>query len=220
MEVAKLILEYLKVLAWPFVILSIVLIFRKQIESLIRRLEKADLPGGLSISLRAEILEAKKLSEKVIAEPLSPEAKGVKSLPFTEANLRMLQLGLQPSPSGLNVDYYRDLAKTDPSLALAGLRLEVDVLSKNIAKGFRVETTANDSGTRLVKKLQDSGAITLQQSQLIQKILQLSNAVVHGTIVSSNEANQIIDIASVLVEKYISWLSWGFEDGWQFVQGK
>ncbi|MFG6101460.1 hypothetical protein U2F10_04360 [Leptothoe sp. EHU-05/26/07-4] len=72
MEIAKLLLEYIKVLAWPSVILTIVLMFRKQIESLIKRLEKADLPGGVSISLRAEILEAKKLSEQVIAEPLSP----------------------------------------------------------------------------------------------------------------------------------------------------
>ncbi|MEO0457553.1 MAG: hypothetical protein AAF152_13380 [Cyanobacteria bacterium P01_A01_bin.114] len=133
MEIAKLVLEYLKVLAWPLVILSIVLIFRRQIESLIKRLEKADLPGGVSISLRAEILEAKKLSEQVIAEPPPPKAKGLKKLPLTEANLRMLQLGLQPSPSGLNVNYYREIAETEPNLALAGLRLEVDVLARNLA---------------------------------------------------------------------------------------
>jgi hypothetical protein len=123
METAKLILEYIKVLAWPLVVLVIVFIFRRQIESIVKRLEKADLPGGVSLSLRAEILEAKRISEKVIAEPPPPQSRGVASLPLTEANKRMLELGLQPSPSGLNIDYYRDIATNDPNLALAGLRL-------------------------------------------------------------------------------------------------
>ncbi|MFG6094760.1 hypothetical protein D0962_15745 [Leptolyngbyaceae cyanobacterium CCMR0082] len=215
MEIAKLLLEYIKVLAWPSVILTIVLMFRKQIESLIKRLEKADLPGGVSISLRAEILEAKKLSEQVIAEPLSPQAKGVQNLPLTEANLRMIKLGLQPSPSGLNVNYYRDLVEDDPNLALAGLRLEVDVLAKNLATGFGIDVTPKDSGGRLIKKLHDAGSITLQQAQLIQKILKLANAGIDGTSVSYREASQIINIAGVLVNQYIAWLSWGFDDGWQ-----
>ncbi|MEA5450438.1 hypothetical protein VB780_17790 [Leptolyngbya sp. CCNP1308] len=215
MEIAKLILEYIKVLAWPFVILIVIFIFRRQIESLIKRLEKVDLPGEISLSLREEIFEAKKLSDKVIAESPPPKARGVERLPLTEANLRMIQLGLRPSPSGLNVNYYRDIAETDPNLALAGLRLEVDVLLKNLAQGFNVAITPTDSRSRLVRKLQDSGAITLQQEKLIQKILQLSNAAVHGMVISSYEASEIINTASVLVDQYISWLSWGFADGWR-----
>ena len=39
MEIAKLVLEYLKTLVWPSVILAIVLIFRRQIESLVERLQ-------------------------------------------------------------------------------------------------------------------------------------------------------------------------------------
>ena len=193
----------------------IILIFRRQIESIIKRLEKADLPGGVSLSLRAEILEAKRLSEKVIAEPPPPQSRGVASLPLTEANQRMLELGLRPSPSGLNIDYYRDIAENDPNLALAGLRLEVDVLAKNLARVFGVEITSVDSGSRLIKRLHNAGAITLEQTKLIQKILKLSNAAVHGIAVKPYEANEIIDIASVLVDQYISWLSWGFDDGWK-----
>jgi len=215
MEIAQLILEYIEVLAWPLVVLAIVLLFRRQIESVIKRLEKADLPGGVSLSLRAEILEAKKISEKVIAEPPPPQSRGVASLPLTEANKRMLELKLQPSPSGLNIDYYRDIAVNDPNLALAGLRLEVDVLAKNLAQGFGVEMTPVDSGDRLIKRLHDAGAVTLEQAKLIQKILKLSNSAVHGIAVKPYEANEIIDIANVLVEQYISWLSWGFNDGWK-----
>ncbi len=159
MEIAKLVLEYLKILVWPSVILTIVLIFRRQIESLIERLQEADLPGGVSISLRAEIREARELSKQVSAEPPSPQAKESKSLPLTEANLRMLKLGLQPSPSGLNLDYYRNIAVSNPSLALSGLRLEVDVLARNLAKGFNVNVKPQESGEQLVRNLLDSNAI-------------------------------------------------------------
>ncbi|MFG6101461.1 hypothetical protein U2F10_04365 [Leptothoe sp. EHU-05/26/07-4] len=127
----------------------------------------------------------------------------------------MIKLGLQPSPSGLNVNYYRDLVEDDPNLALAGLRLEVDVLAKNLATGFGIDVTPKDSGGRLIKKLHDAGSITLQQAQLIQKILKLANAGIDGTSVSYREASQIINIAGVLVNQYIAWLSWGFDDGWQ-----
>ena len=212
MKLAELILEYLKVIIWPSLILGIVLIFRKQIDSRIKDLQKADLPGGVSFSFRAEIQEAEKLSVQVSAEPSPPQAEGVKNIPLTEANLRMLKLGLQPSPSGLNVDYYRDLAIIDPNLALAGLRLEIDVLARNLAKSFKVPITPQDSGEQLVRKLRDSGAVTKQQARLISKILPLANAGVHGSVVMRDEANQIINIAKVLVDQYISWLSWGFDD--------
>ncbi|NES83900.1 MAG: hypothetical protein F6K10_22180 [Moorea sp. SIO2B7] len=215
MEIAKLVLEYLKILVWPSVILTIVLIFRRQIESLIERLQKADLPGGVSISLSAEIREARKLSEQVSAEAPSPKAKGAKSLPLTEANLRMLNLGLQPSPSGLNIDYYRDIAISNPNLALSGLSLEVNVIARNLAKGFNVNVKPQESGEELVRKLLDSGAITDKQAGLILKILELANAGVRGSVVMRDEADQIISIAGVLVAQYISWLSWGFDDGWK-----
>ena len=215
MEIAKLVLEYLKILVWPSVILTIVLIFRRQIERLIERLQKADLPGGVSISLHAEIREARELSKQVSAEPPPPQAKESKSLPLTEANLRMLELGLQPSPSGLNLDYYRNIAVSNPNLALSGLRLEVDVLARNLAKGFNVHIKPQESGEQLVRNLLDSNAITNKQAELIFKILELSNAGVRGSVVTRDEAKQIISIARVLVDQYISWLSWGFDDDWK-----
>lgn len=211
MNIAELILEYLKVLIWPSLILGIVLLFRKQINNRIRDLQKADLPGGVSFSFRAEIREAEKLSEQVSAEP-SPQAKETKNLLTTEANLRMIELGFQPSPSGLNVNYYRDLAVVDPNLALAGLRLEIDVIMKNLAKGFNIAITPQESSEQLVKKLLHFGALNKQQGDLISKILQLTNAGVRGSVVMRNEAEQIIDTARILVEQYISWLSWGLED--------
>ena len=78
-----------------------------------------------------------------------------------------------------------------------------------------MKITPVDSGSRLIKRLHDASAITLEQAKLIQKILKLSNAAIHGIAVKPYEANEIIDVASVLVDQYISWLSWGFDDGWK-----
>ena len=42
----------------------------------------------------------------------------------------------------------------------------------------------------------------------------LANAAVHGTQVTVEQANAVIDIATVLTQQYLAWLSWGFDDDW------
>jgi len=50
------------------------------------------------------------------------------------------------------------IADQDPSVALAGLRIEIDVLARTLAKGFRVPIDDRDSGGRLIRRLYDAGA--------------------------------------------------------------
>lgn len=215
MEIAELILEYIKVLAWPMFALVTVLLFRKQLLTILNRIEKAGLPGGVSIDFREEIKEVKRLSDKVEAAPPPEQAKNAPSIPLTEANARLISLGLQPSPSGLDVTYYRNLTKQDPNLALAAIRIEVDIALRNLAAGFAVDANSHDMGQRLARKLRENGALTNEQLQLINKILQITNLAVHGkTLVSIEEANAVIDTVEVLLDQFIYWLSWGFDDDW------
>lgn len=222
MEIAKLVLEYIKVLVWPTFIIIGVLLFRSQLSAILWRLRKADLPMGVSLDFQQEIREAKNLSQQVaqqVEPPNLPEEKKQRpSIPMTEANARMIALGLQPSPSGLDMTYYRNLAAQDPNIALAGLRIELDVLAKNLARGFKIEINARDNGTRLLQKLRDLGAITMEQFQLAQRVLRLCNAAIHGQTVSHEQADDVIDIANVLRDQYLRWLSWGFDDNWQPVK--
>jgi hypothetical protein len=215
MEIAKLVLEFVKALAWPTVTITAFLVFKKELRALISRVRHADLPGGITLDFPHEIAEAKRLSEKVESAAAPTNRKAGPAIPLTEANARMIQLGLRPSPSGLDMSYYRNLAQQDPTLALAGLRIEIDILAKNLANGFKVSTNHQDSGTRLLRKLFDASAITSEQMQLGMKVLQMCNAAVHGTAVSREDAEAVIDIAAVLSDHYLAWLSWGFEDGWQ-----
>ncbi len=215
MEIAKIVLDYIKVLAWPAVAFAVAMVYKKEIVGILGRLRKAGLPGGVSLDFSEEVQEVRQLSNHV--EPLPPTHEGSKlpAVPLTDANARMISLGLQPSPSGLDMNYYRVLARQDPNIALAGLRIEVDVLARNLAKGFRVTATTRDSGLLLLRRLLQGGAITASQFELAEKVMQLCNAAVHGTLVSRQQAEAVIDSAEVLARQYLEWLSWGFPGGWK-----
>lgn len=208
--IAALVLEYLRVLIWPAMVLLGVIMFRRPILAILERMRGATLPGGVSLEFAQGIKDAEALSRQVRATPEPAKAKGVPQIPITQANARMLELHLQPSPSGLDFDYYRDLALTDANLALAGLRMEVEILARNLAKGFHVDVRERDSAGALLRKLRDAGAITEEQFELSKKVIQLCNLAVHGRRVSREEADGVLDVAETLRQQYVAWLSWGF----------
>jgi hypothetical protein len=213
-EIARLVLGYFAALAWPAVTVFGLILFREPIVSILRRLKEAGLPGGVSLNFDQEVRAAEALSRQVAQAPRQPPKRSTPVLPVTQANARLLSLGLQPSPSGLEMSRYSELAQQDPNLALAGLRMEVEILARNLAKGFQIEIQPRDSAGSVMRLLRDRGAITADQYDLAQKIVRLCNAAVHGTHVSREEADSVIDVARVLAEDYLAWLSWGFDDGW------
>lgn len=214
MDTARLILEYIQALIWPVTVLILFIFFRRQIGNIFSRVKKADLPGGISIETFPDhIKEAKELSVEVREEKHpSTKKKEYPTIPLTEANARMLSLGLDPSPTGLELSHYRILSEQDPNLALAGLRIEVQTMLKNLAKGFKVPIGERDNAGIIARKLREKGAITSRQADLIKAVVQLCNAAVHGIKVTSSQAEEILDIAEILRDNYVSWLSWGFPD--------
>lgn len=122
----------------------------------------------------------------------------------------MLNLGLSPSPSGLELSYYRNLIEQDPTIALAGLRIELETILKNLAKRFNIPINKHDGASVITFKLREKSAITSQQEELIGQIIKLCNTAIYGIKVTSSQAEEIFEIAEVLRDQYISWLSWGF----------
>ena len=57
MEIARLVLEYVKVLIWPIVVILVVLMFRSQLRAMLWRLRKAELPMGVSLDFQEELQE-------------------------------------------------------------------------------------------------------------------------------------------------------------------
>jgi hypothetical protein len=169
----------------------------------------------VSVDLQEEVREVKELSEKVGSAAASKDRKITKGIPKTEANARMIQLGLRPSPSGLDLSYYREIADRDPILALAGLRIELETWFRNVAQGFQVNAGAHDSMNRVLARLRDAGAVTPDQVMLARRVLSLCNRAVHGGQVSREQALDVIGAAGVLATDYLAWLSWGFSDNWK-----
>jgi hypothetical protein len=218
MEIAKLILEFIKVLVWPVFACICVVVFRKAIAGLIPRVKNAELPGGVKIDFGAVIEEALQIKESILTEPKTakppPPTQGtIKPIKQTEANARMIALGLQPSPSGLDLNYYRAMAEDDPNLALAGMRMELEILARNLARGFHVALPNNIGALQMFQKLFEAHAISNLQLQLLKKVLQLCNAAVHGQPVTNEQANSVIDLSKFLADDYAKWLSWGFPPG-------
>lgn len=213
MEIAQLILEYIKALIWPIFALICVIMFRRSIIGLIPRLKNAELPGGVKFDFQEAIEQAQQLKQEILSahKPPDTQPKVGKLIQLTEANARMIALGLQPSPSGLDLGYYRALIEQDPNIGLAGLRIELEVLGRNLAKGFNIPLSSRDgSAMNIFRKLLDNGAITNLQFQLLKKVIELCNAAIHGVRVTKEQADSILDTMKFLADDYIAWLSWGF----------
>ena len=214
MEVAELILEFLKVLIWPVATVLLLREFRKELISMLPRLREAKLPGGVSLSFEAELNQAKEISEAVRE---APPPKPPKQLPRPQAtdqgpNSRLVDLGLAPSPSNLDLNYYRAIAQQDTNLALAGIRMELETAARNLAKAYSVAVKENDSISALYSRLQSAGAMYSDQAELTRKVLRLCNLAVHGQPVSTTQAEEVISLAGLLISDYVAWLSWGFEN--------
>ena len=170
MDVAGLVLEYVKALVWPGVVIGIAIRFRTELTRVVARLTRAQLPGGFALDFEREVQEAKRLAEKVPPPKAPPEKEDVAALLLTEVNTRMIKLGLQPSPSGLNMDYYREIAVRDPGLALAGLRIEIDTMVRNLAKGFGVSVRTATGTARIMEELLGAGALLSYHTTIEIKI--------------------------------------------------
>jgi len=213
MELAEIILKYIDTLIWPGIAIFIIIRFKNEISKLFKRAKKVELPGGISIEAFEEKLEeAKKLEQGIIAER-KPEVLQIlkkKNTQDSEANKRMINLGLRPSPSGLDLSYYKEVSKTDIRLAMAGLRMDLELMLRNLADGFNIESQKNESISKIINLLLGKNAILPNQAEFMRIIFQLTNYAVHGGEVTSKQFDEILELGETLVEDYIAWLDWGF----------
>jgi hypothetical protein len=55
--------------------------------------------------------------------------------------------------SGLDIAYYRAKVETDPVLALAGLRIDMEIMMRNVATGFKLQLAPSGPISRLLRRL-------------------------------------------------------------------
>lgn len=213
----EIILEYFKVAVYPLLIISFIIYFRKEISKMLLGLRKINIPGGISFeAFEKKLEEADKISEDVKkdVEERNKKIKTKSKLSInkdnTEINSRLIELGLKPSLSGLQISFFKDIANSDPVLAMAALRIDLETMLKNIAKSYKINIYEKSSFRNILNNLLDKGKITYDQYKLIRIIYDLCSAAIHGYQITNKEVDEILDKASVLIDDFLSWLSWGF----------
>ncbi|MGH0030469.1 MAG: hypothetical protein ACQGVC_11810 [Myxococcota bacterium] len=205
MEVATIVLEYLKVLAWPCVVAVAIGVFRSEIRLLVRSLQRLRLPGGTELDWKEQVGRAEAAADRIQAGTGPPEQ------PRASEEIQHLlrksdALGLLSSPSDLNFSYYLGLCEADPNLALAGLRMELERLLHNIA---RLSGMGQDSSTawRLSGLLRANNILPEDQFQLLRSIIRVANSALHGSDIVREDAERVIDSAGAFLRYYLAWLA-------------
>ena len=215
-ELLKIILDFIGLLIWPITVIIIIMIFKKEIRKLVDKAKKLELPGGFSIeTVNDEIIKAKELAVEIKTERKTEVQNIIDHYDIqndSKANKRMIELGLDISPSGLDLNYYKKIADTDKRLALVGLRIDFEMMLKNLAKGSKIETKERESLNNIISKLLTHGKITRRQFDFINSIFKITNAAAHGAQISIEQVYEVLEIGQVLVDDYIAWLDWGFPD--------
>ena len=96
------------------------------------------------------------------------------------------------------LDNARKLLDSDPVLALAALRIEIEKSLKVIAKKLDMPIKEKRSITEIIVNLNRKEIFSHEQVLVLRKIIQMCNKAIHGAVISKNEAKEII----LLTEKF------------------
>ncbi|MCJ7577796.1 MAG: hypothetical protein MUO91_05045 [candidate division Zixibacteria bacterium] len=173
MELAKLIIEVIGLLAWPFTILVIVLIFKREIVQLLRHIKEAKFPGG-SITL-----ELNKLGQAIERTPeIEKQSMTPQSIDSTQELLR----------SG------------NSTLAIANLRIEIDrEILRLMRPSHNLQVVRSWSISRKISALVDKGLLSHDIAERVSEYSKIANKLIHGLELSADEVNRAISIGTNLL---------------------
>ena len=206
MEAAKIVLEFVNVLVWPIVVLLGFVLFKSELRALARSLQTVKLPGGTELDWQKKVKAVEEAADKVEALPKSQQTPDSLNESH-ELSRRLELLGLFSSPSKYDFEYYQQIAKQDPNLALAGLRMELERMLQNMARsvGLKYDERRTSPG-RFSGLLRSEGILEEEEYQLIRSIINVANAALHGQDVSTNDAIRTIRSAEAYLDTYIPFM--------------
>lgn len=212
MEMGKLILDYLRTLVWPVTVAGLAIYFRQPLIAASARLRKATLPGGVSLDFQEQLQKVQDLSEEV---KILPAKRSNLALPVAikepekikAPNQLIAELGFEVLPSDLDIGYFLTIAKSDTTLAIAALRIELESVFRSFVMGLKLPLKRPHETTRnLVRTLHKHGALDDPEYILAETILDACNKVVHGQRISFDQANDLIRSADVFFRRFEEWL--------------
>lgn len=142
-------------------------------------LKSLELPGGYKLEFNNELKEVTQKAEEA-------------GLLSKEANLLTKEASLHPIDESEPKYSFLQVAETDPNLALAGLRLEIEKRLKEIAKSRDIRLKKPSVVGSVLEALSREGVLSREEKSVIHELIDLLNQAVHGTEVDKISARWAI----------------------------
>jgi hypothetical protein len=171
MEIAKIILDFISAIIWPVVVITIVLMFRKQISNRLQDIKELELPGGFKATLnevKKFVVGSKEVSEKKVSAKLVEHS--------FELNITN---DLQLSVFNARINIEKEISRMIQLSQLGFEFQEINILNK-------------------IDKLSELKWINNDTKDSLRKFISITNQVVHSQIKSEDELNEALKISSII----------------------
>lgn len=198
--------ELVGILVWPIILICIIKSFKMQIADLLTRIISVSTPLiSANIESQTRAVE-EKIAESKAKDASNSKDNGVIHIEPGQVNQKHINLGLLPTPSGLDFSFFRHYAKSNPTLALAGLRIEIEVLAQNLAKAYELPEDYKSSAYLVFVKLAQMKVISYEKAVVAGDITRICQEALSGAPISVELALRIINVAEILAKEYVKWL--------------
>lgn len=161
---------------------TVLILFILFIPFVAQYLRKAKFPGA-EFEFKDEIRETEKLVQLSIEEAEKSQSAGEKKiLPFETFRLSTV----------------RELLDSDPVLALAALRIEIERKLKLLVDSLDLPIRNEWSISKLIEAVRKQELLSSEQVTALQKIASMCNKAIHGSLISKTEARKIVDLTDEL----------------------
>lgn len=143
-------------------------------------IKSIELPGGFKIELQ----DLKAATKKITAPTATP-----KRIEFTNE----AQPALPPVEPAEPFAIIREVASTDPNLALVAFRIELERRLVALAQKYQIDTTRRGVG-QLTRELQKREAIPASVASGLTDLIALGNQAAHGAKVSEEAASWMLEV--------------------------
>ncbi len=161
---------------------TIVILFILFIPFVAQYLRKAKFPGA-EFEFKEEIHETEKLVQLSIEQAEKLESTGEKKILQFET---------------FKLSAIRELLDSDPILALAALRIEIERKLKLLVNSFDIPIHNERSISKLIEVIRKRELLSTEQVTALQKIVSMCNKAIHGSLISKMDARNIIDLTEEL----------------------
>ncbi|MFD9773757.1 hypothetical protein ACFWXE_26055 [[Kitasatospora] papulosa] len=178
----KLLLEYIKVFLWPIVVLTLGLVFRKQLAGLARNIDSVETPiGGVTFQRQAEVIaqEAAEIEGEMAAEISEPTRQSESREIEGEAD--GVAPVFMPPQTSHGISALLVLAQSDPTAAVLRAWRDLEAALTDVAAPFAANRRSPGA---MIKKAELQGYLPGNLARVANDLRELRNRVVHEGDVS------------------------------------